>query len=230
MCSYASLARPDMARINHTPDTNPTRAKARARRNINLVAWWGVALILLFLLSAGAPWVLVLPLLVIGALVATNTIQVVRGDGPEQHAIAPGRLVQATSANDPVAVPATRAPDRREKGRRRGTLHFAGGRLSFVFGPSPRSRKNRSDESAPASAEGLEGTSIIDAWPSDITLGIFPSTMRPQLILIVDNTTHVIEFTMPEDLAAGMLGKVVAGEWYEQLLALGATPQQLKSR
>ena len=54
-----------MARINHTPDPNPTRAKARARRNINLVVWWGIALLLLFLLSVGAPWVLLLPLLVI---------------------------------------------------------------------------------------------------------------------------------------------------------------------
>jgi hypothetical protein len=83
-----------VARINHTPDPNPTRAKARARRNINLVLWWGIALVLLFALSAGAPWVLLLPLLVIGALVVTNTIQVVRGDGAEQHAIEPGRLAR----------------------------------------------------------------------------------------------------------------------------------------
>ena len=74
-----------MARINHTPDPNPTRAKARARRNLTLVVWWGVALLLLFLLSTGAPWVLVIPLLVIGALVITNTIQVVRGEGAEME-------------------------------------------------------------------------------------------------------------------------------------------------
>ena len=77
-----------MARINHTPDPNRTRARARARRNINLVVWWGVALILLFLLSTGAPWILILPMLVIGALVVTNTIQVVRGDGAEHIDIA----------------------------------------------------------------------------------------------------------------------------------------------
>ena len=215
--------RPDMARINHTPDPNPTRAKARARRNINLVVWWGVALLLLFALSIGAPWVLALPLIVIGALVVTNTIQVVRGDGAEQHAIAPGRLAQATADNDPVAVPVTRAPDRREKGRRRGTLHFAGGRLSFTFGPAPRSRTAKV-------ADELEGTTVFDVWPSDITLGPRPTTMRPQLELSEHGTTHVIEFTMPEDLAAGMLGKVVAAEWYDQLVALGATTSSTKPR
>ena len=206
-----------MARINHTPDPNPTRAKARARRNINLVVWWGVALLLLFLLSTGAPWILVLPLLVIGALVITNTIQVVRGDGAEQFAIEPGRLVRATAEDDPVAVPVTRAPNRREKGRRRGTLHFAGGKLSFTFGPSPRSRTKKNDED-------LEGQTIFDAWPSDIVLGTKPSVMRPQLLLTIDGVVHVIEFTMPEDLAAGMLGKVVAGAWFDQLVELGATP------
>lgn len=206
-----------MARINHTPDPNPTRAKARARRNINLVVWWGVALLLLFLLSTGAPWILVLPLLVIGALVITNTIQVVRGDGAEQFAIEPGRLVRATAEDDPVAVPVTRAPNRREKGRRRGTLHFAGGKLSFTFGPSPRSRTKKNDED-------LEGQTIFDAWPSDIVLGTKPTVMRPQLLLTIDGVVHVIEFTMPEDLAAGMLGKVVAGAWFDQLVELGATP------
>ena len=204
-----------MARINHTPDPNPTRARARSRRNISLVAWWGIALLLLFALSIGGPWILVLPLIVIGALVATNTIQVVRGDGAEQHALAPGRLAQATTDDDPVAVPVTRAPDRREKGRRRGVLHFARGHLSFIFGATPRSRSAKRDDD-------LVGTMIFDAAPYEITLGPRPSMMRPQLLLVIDGTNHVIEFTMPEDLAAGMLGKVVAGEWYDQLLELGA--------
>ena len=210
-----------MARINHTPDPNPTRAKARARRNINLVVWWGIALLLLFLLSVGAPWVLLLPLLVIGALVATNTIQVVRGDGAEQHAIEPGRLVRATAEDDPVSVPVTRAPNRRENGRRRGTLHFAGGKLSFTFGPNPRSRTRKADEN-------LEGTTIFDSWPSDIVLGPRPTMMRPQLTMTIDGVDHVIEFTMPEDLAAGMLGKVVASAWFDQLVDLGATSQGTK--
>jgi hypothetical protein len=210
-----------VARINHTPDPNPTRAKARARRNINLVLWWSIALVLLFALSAGAPWILILPLLVIGALVVTNTIQVVRGDGAEQHAIEPGRLVRATADNDPVSVPVTRAPNRRENGRRRGTLHYAGGKLSFTFGTNPKSRAKKADEN-------LEGTTIFDSWPSDIALGPRPTMMRPQLTMTIDGVNHVIEFTMPEDLAAGMLGKVVAGAWFDQLVDLGATSREAK--
>lgn len=212
-----------MARINHTPDPNPTRAKARARRNINLVVWWGVALLLLFALSIGGPWILILPLIVIGALVATNTIQVVRGDGAEHYALAPGRLAQANTDDDPVAVPVTRAPDRREKGRRRGVLHFARGHLSFTFGANPKSRSSKRDDD-------LEGTTVFDAAPYEIALGPRPSVMRPQLLLVIDGTNHVIEFTMPEDLAAGMLGKVVAGEWYDQLRELGATTSSTESR
>jgi hypothetical protein len=46
--------------------------------------------------------------------------------------------------------------------------------------------------------------------------------MRPQLTMTINAVTHVIEFTMPEDLAAGMLGKVVAGAWFDQLVELGA--------
>ena len=84
-----------------------------------------------------------------------------------------------------------------------------------MFSPDPQSRSKRVKDD-------LEGTAAFDAWPSDISLGPRPSTMRPQLVLRVDGITHVIEFTMPEDLAAGMLGKVVAGAWFTQLLELGA--------
>jgi hypothetical protein len=52
--------------------------------------------------------------------------------------------------------------------------------------------------------------------------------MRPQLTMKIDGVDHVIEFTMPEDLAAGMLGKVVASAWFDQLVDPGATPQGSK--
>ena len=51
-----------------------------------------------------------------------------------------------------------------------------------------------------------------------------PTIMRPQLVMHIGGSEHVVEFTMPEDLAAGMLGAVIAGEWYDQLVELGATP------
>jgi hypothetical protein len=206
-----------MARINHTPDPNPTRAKARARRNINLVLWWGSSLILLFGLSIGWPWILILPLGVIGVLVVTNTIQVVRGDGAEQFALPPGRLVRADKDDDPAVVPATRAPDRRERGRRRGSLAYGNGRLTFTTVPhTDRGRKQVRDP--------LTDALILEARPQEIALGPRPNWFRPQLVLTVDGVVHVIEFTMPNDLAAGTVGSVVSTAWFDQLVELGARP------
>lgn len=204
-----------MARINHTPDANRTRATARARRNIGLVLWWGVALILLFWLTIGAPIAVLLPLLVVGALVVTNTIQVVRGDPPVAEALAPGRLQQATEDREPVEVLATRAPDKRERGRRRGTLAFDGSRLSFTFESETRTRKG-------PITDALSGTMAFDATPDRIELGPAPTMLRPRLHLSIDGTPHVLEFTMPDDLSAGLVGSVVSRAWWDQLRALGA--------
>lgn len=203
-----------MARF-HTPDDNPTRARARARRNLTLVLWWGTALLLLFWLSAGGPAIVLLPLLVIGALVATNTIQVVRGDAVVADALAPGRLERATTDHDPVEVGATRAPDHRERGRRRGTLAFADGRLSFTFEPQTRTRRG-------TVVDPVSGTTAFDVSPDAIGLGPRPTMVRPRLRFTIDGTLHVIELTMPGDLAAGAVGSVVAREWWQQLRSLGA--------
>jgi len=199
----------------HTPDANPTRARARARRNLVLVGWWGFALLLLFWLSVGGPPVAVLPLVVIGALVISNTVQVVRGDAVVTSALAPGRLERTIAEDDPVDVPATRAPDDRERGRRRGVLSFAGGRLAFTFESATRGRRGET-------SDPLSGTMAFDARPEQIRLGPRPSLARPKLRLTIDGSLHVIELTMPGDLAAGVVGSVVAAEWWEQLRALGA--------
>jgi len=199
----------------HTPDDNPTRARARARRNIVLVGWWGFALVLVFWLSSGGPAVALLPLVVIGALVVSNTVQVVRGDVAVSGALSPGRLERATIGEDPVDVAATRAPDDRERGRRRGVLSFAAGRLSFTFESATRSRRG-------PVTDPLSGTTAFDATPERILLGRRPTIGRPRLKLTIDDSLHVIEFTMPGDLAAGVVGSVVAAEWWDQLRDLGA--------
>jgi hypothetical protein len=203
-----------MARL-HTPDENPTRARARARRNIVLVAWWGFALVLVFWLSTGGPAVALLPLVVIGALVVSNTVQVVRGDVAVAGALAPGRLERATIDEDPVDVAATRAPDDRERGRRRGVLSFAGGRLSFTFESETRSRRG-------PVTDPLSGTMAFDVRPDQLVMGPRPTLSRPRLKLTIDGSLHVIEFTMPGDLAAGVVGSVVAAAWWDQLRDLGA--------
>lgn len=203
-----------MARF-HTPDANPTRARARGNRNLTLVLWWGSALVLVFWLSAGGPAVALLPLLVIGALVITNTVQVARGDTVVSDALPPGRLEQSIADHDPVEVSATRAPDHRERGRRRGVLAFTEGRLSFTFESETRTRRG-------PTSDPLSGTFAFDVDPDAITLGPRPSMFRPRLRLTIDGTLHVIEFTMPGDLAAGAVGAVVAREWWDQLRAVGA--------
>jgi len=205
-----------VARLPHKAETDTTRARARARRNLILVLWWGSALILLFVISIGGPWLLIVPLVIIGALVSTNTVAVVRGDGAENFALEPGQLAKAKTDHEAISVPATRAPDRRERGRRRGRLEFEGGRVSFTFDSvASVRRKNIVDE--------LSGTTILDLWPTDLVLGPRPSWHRPQLVFSADGVVHVIEFTMPNDLAAGMVGSVVAAEWHRQLIELGAS-------
>lgn len=205
-----------MAQLPHRSETNPTRARARARRNLALVLWWGTALLCVFWLSAGGPAVLLLPLGVIAVLVISNTIQVVRGDGPETHAIAPDALATADAERTSIEVPATRAPDRRERGRRRGTLRYGEGRLSFVMDPTHTVRRKEI-------TDRLSSVTVFDTWVDELVLGSAPSWHRPQLLLTIDGTEHVIEFTMPGDLAAGMLGSVCARAWHTQLVERGAS-------
>ena len=128
------------------PPVNPVRQKARFRRMAVLLAWWALVLIGLLLLTAGGPWWLILPVGVIGVLVVTNTIVIIRHTGPEEYALEPGRLAEAdTDRDDAVAVWATRAPRHggRDKDRRTGTLGYAGGRLTLHQRPGRRPGRRR---------------------------------------------------------------------------------------
>jgi len=198
-----------MPKLPHHSETNSTRAKARSRRNLNLVIWWGIALMLVFALVIGGSWLLIIVIAIIAVMLISNTLIVVRGDGAETYAIAPGAL----KAGEDISVPATRAPDRRESGRRRGVLEFRNSQLSFTVGEQ-LGRNAKKDE--------LVDQTIFSLFPKQIYLGPRPTWRRPQLIVRSDNTTHVIEFTMPNDLGAGMVGAVVAAEWWQQLQDLGA--------
>lgn len=188
------------------------------RRNLNLVGWWGTTLLLVFWLSAGGPLIVLAPLAVIGVLVVTNTMAVVRHTGPEDFAIGPDRLVRATADDDPVEVPAIRAGHRRAKDRdrQRGHLCFGHGRLRFeITGPLSERRKDD------APTERLPELAF-DVWPSDLVLGPRPTVWRPQLVLGCDSGDHLIDFCSPGDLSAGPIGAIVARSWWDQLVALGA--------
>lgn len=198
-------------------DPNTTRSKARARRGMILAVWWGVVLIGLFAATSGGPWILIVPIVVIGIIVVSNTIVVIRGTGAEQSALAPGRLARADADDDGVRVAATRSPRRGapERARRTGTLAYERGRLRFTHHESTQQR------AATVIATDDE-ILVFDAAPRDIQLGARPRAMRPALVLHIDGTDHHIEFTPPMDLGAGAVGAVVAAAWHDQLLERGA--------
>jgi hypothetical protein len=201
------------------PDPNTVRSKARARRGMILALWWGVVLLGLFAVSSGGPPLLIVPVILIGIIVASNTIVVIRGTGPEQQALAPGRLARADTDDDPVTVSATRAPRRNaaDRTRRSGDLHYAGHRLRFTF---HEGRQSRADAARPF--DPSDEVTVFDVAPHQIHLGTRPSTTRPGLNLTIEGTLHVIEFSPPMDLGAGIVGAIVSAAWYDQLLERGA--------
>jgi len=199
------------------PAVNPVRQKARFRRMAVLFAWWGAVLIGLFVLTAGGPWWLILPVGVVGAIVIANTVVIVRHTGPEEAALAPGRLALADADPDEsVAVWASRSPrhNRGEHGRRAGTLAYVGGRLSFTVDPVTGRRAGGDDP--------LADVTILDAAPRQLELGPRPNALRPALVVSDAGTRHVLDLSPPFDLGAGAVGAVVAGAWWDQLAELGA--------
>lgn len=201
--------------------TNPVQSKARARRGMILAFWWGIVLLGLFAVSSGGPPVLVVPVILIGIIVASNTIIVIRGTGPEQQALAPGRLARADAEEDPVAVTASRAPKRNgsDRTRRAGVLHYERRRLRFTYYETLQKRTSASGPIDPT-----DEITVFDTSPRDIELGPRPTALRPALTLTIDGSLHVIEFSPPMDLGAGVVGAIVAGAWFDQLLELGAHP------
>jgi hypothetical protein len=63
---------------------------------------------------------------------------------------------------------------------------------------------------------------VFDVAPPQIQLGARPTMTRPALALSIDGTEHVIEFSPPMDLGAGVVGAIVSAAWYDQLLERGA--------
>lgn len=83
-----------------------------------------------------------------------------------------------------------------------GMLSFAGKRLSFVTD---------------------EGETMFEVPVNKVRMATVPGFWRPQLDLDIGGVTHSIRFYPLWDLGATVVGPVVAGEWYSQLRALGAS-------
>lgn len=174
---------------------------------------------LLVLLLGGGPWFLIIPLGAFGALVAANTVALVRGRGPEELALTPGRLARAEYDDDPVSVPATWAPRRRARDRDHhdGHLTWTGHRLTFVVDAMP----TRRGKAPPTLASGLV---LLDAAAWELHLGPPPTLLRPHLVVIEGTTTHVLDLSPGWDIASIGVGVLVAGEWYRQLVDVGVKP------
>jgi hypothetical protein len=184
-----------------------------------LLLWWAVVLICLLLLTAGGPWFLFLPVAVVGVLVVTNTLIIVRRTGPEENALEPGRLARADAdRDDGVAVWAMRSPRRRatDRARRTGTLAYVGGRLRFTVD---------SGHGAPGTDDDpLADVTVLDAPSRQLELGPRPHWLRPALAVTHDGTHHLFDLSPPFDLGAGAVGAVVSAAWWDQLVDRGAHP------
>lgn len=211
-----------MAQRPPAPAVNPVRQKAHFRRMAVLLGWWALVLIGLLLLTAGGPWWLIVPVGVVGVLVVANTVVIVRHTGPEETALEPGRLALAdTDRDESVAVWASRAPRHGtgERGRRPGTLAYAGGRLRFT---TDSFTGRRADADDPLADDHLADVTVLDASPRELELGPRPNALRPALVVTHDGTRHVLDLSPSFDLGAGTVGAVVARAWWEQLAELGA--------
>ncbi|HEY6532277.1 MAG TPA: hypothetical protein VIY72_08245 [Acidimicrobiales bacterium] len=123
-------------------------------------------------------------------------------DGPDAEVLSPGALKAATAAA-PVEVHgrwSTSGSGLAGAGSA-GLLRFAGKRLSFVT---------------------EDGETTFEVPVNKVRMAAVPGFWRPQLDLDLGGITHSIRFYPLWDLAATVVGPVVAGEWYAQLRALGA--------
>jgi hypothetical protein len=184
-----------------------------------LAFWWGIVLLGFFAISSGGPPLLIVPVILIAIIVASNTIVVIRGTGPEQQALAPGRLIQADDHDDPVTVTATRAPRRNanDRTRRSGELRYEQRHLRFTF---HEGRQSRADAARPFNP--ADEITVFDVTANQIQLGPRPTMTRPALSVTIEGTAHIIEFSPPMDLGSGVVGAIVSAAWYDQLLERGA--------
>jgi len=70
--------------------------------------------------------------------------------------------------------------------------------------------------------ESVDGQVRMDAPIRSVGLAGPPTSMRPQLDLVIDGVEQTIRFLPTWDLGAMFVGPVIAGEWYAQLRELGA--------
>jgi hypothetical protein len=177
--------------------------RARTRRIYSTVLWW--VFVGLFIYNAAVIgqaffWV---PAVAFGLGAVLTTRLALSPRAPEKFAPEPGALAAARKGAV-VECPATlvtRAGTRPGPAQA-GELRVTERRLTFVTDA---------------------GEVLVDAPVKQLRLASVPGFMRPQLDLDVGGTVHTVRFFPMWDLGATFVGPTVAGEWYRQLRALGAS-------
>ena len=137
------------------------------------------------------------------AVAAVASMRLARSPvGPDAEVLTEGALKAAT-ASDPAEAHGRWSAGgvTRQGTASTGVLRFAGRRLSFVAD---------------------DGEVLFEVPVNKVRMAAVPGFWRPQLDLDLGGVTHSIRFYPLWDLAATVVGPVVAGEWYAQLRALGA--------
>jgi hypothetical protein len=188
---------------DQTADSRSGLRRARHRRAYAVVLWWlFVAIFVYNALVAGQPifWI---PAALFGLGALATTRLALSAAAPERFTPEPGALRNARKGTI-VETPAHWVPpgEGRPGTSRAGSLQVTDARLSFV------------------TADGDVG---FDAPIKKVRLVTVPGFLRPQLDLELGGGVHTIRLFPIWDLGATFVGPVVAGEWYRQLRALGAS-------
>jgi len=146
-------------------------------------------------------WLFLLPAVAF-SVAAVASMRLARApDGPDSEVLTPGAL-KASSVAHPVEVHGKWSAGGSGLDTSNGMLRFAGKRLSFVTD---------------------SGETTFDVPVNKVRMAAVPGFWRPQIDLDIGGVTHTIRIYPLWDLAATVVGPVVAGEWYSQLRAMGAS-------
>lgn len=184
--------------------TGPSGSRrARTRRLYSTVLWWLFVAIFVYNAVAIGQWIFWIPAILFGLGALATTRLALSAAAPERFTPEPDALRNARKGTI-VETPAHWVPpgEGRPGTSRAGALRVTDGRLSFLVDD---------DEVA------------FDVPIKKVRLPTVPGFLRPQLDLDLGGGIHTIRLFAMWDLGATFVGPVVAGEWYRQLRALGAS-------
>jgi hypothetical protein len=188
-----------------TPSANGPSGlrRARTRRLYSIVLWWLFVAIFVYNAVAVGQVIFWVPAVLFGLGALATTRLALSAAAPERFTPEPDALRRARKG-DVVETPGHWVPpgEGRPGTARAGVLRVTDGRLSFLTD---------------------DGDVGFDVPVKKVRMATVPGFLRPQLDLDLGAGIHTIRLFPMWDLGATFVGPVVAGEWYRQLRALGAS-------